>query len=85
VVVVGYIAVFIAASNGGTRHPFSDLLIGILSGVIYLVLRYFEIELPGRFSPSRRRSADRPVCLRWAKRAFCMLRMRTIGKARIQT
>ncbi len=54
VVVVGYIITFLLASNGGTHYTASQLFLGILFGVIYLILTFFDAEILGRFPHNTR-------------------------------
>ena len=56
VVVVGYIVTFTVSSNGGTQYSITQLLVGIIFGVIYLILGFFEIEI-FRCFPANRRNA----------------------------
>ena len=51
VVVVGYIITFVVASNGETSYSIPQLVLGILFGIIYLILGFFETEILGRFRP----------------------------------
>jgi signal transduction histidine kinase len=54
VVVVGYIITFLLAANGGIHYSIWQLFLGILFGVIYLVMTFFDAEILGRFSPKTR-------------------------------
>jgi signal transduction histidine kinase len=54
VVVVGYIITFLLATNGGTRYTIPQLFLGILFGVIYLILAFFDTEILGRFPHNTR-------------------------------
>ncbi len=54
VVVVGYIITFLLAANGEMHYTVSQLFLGILFGVIYLILTFFDAEILGRFSPNTR-------------------------------
>src|SRR5512139_2180605 len=54
VVVVGYIITFLLAANGGTHYTASQLFLGILFGVIYLILTFFDTEILGHFPHNTR-------------------------------
>jgi hypothetical protein len=55
VVVAGYIVPFTGASNGGTQYFVTQLLPGLIFGVIYLSLGFFEAEVLQPFSTNQRK------------------------------
>lgn len=61
VVVVGYLVTFTVASNGGTLYSATQLLLGILFGVIYLMLGFFETEILRHFSARTKNALFFPV------------------------
>ena len=61
-VVVGYIVTFTVASNGGTRYSITQLLMGIIFGVFYLIPGFFETtEFLQRFSANMRNAIFFPT------------------------
>jgi hypothetical protein len=61
VVVVGYLITFTIASNSGTRYSAQQLVLGVVFGVIYLVLGFFDAEILGHLSVARRNALFFPV------------------------
>jgi len=61
VVVVGYIVTFAEASHGGMQYSIPQLLLGIVFGVIYLTLGFFETEILRHFSPRTRNTLFFPI------------------------
>ena len=61
VVVVGYLVTFTLASSSGTRYSMPQLILGVIYGIIYLVLGFFDAEILGHFSPARRNALFFPV------------------------
>ena len=51
VVVVGYIVTFSVAAKAGTPYLIHQVILGIVFGILYLILGFFDSEILGRFSP----------------------------------
>ena len=53
-VVVGYIATFATAADGGTHFSALRVVVGVLLGISYIILGIFDVDLLGRFEENAR-------------------------------
>jgi signal transduction histidine kinase len=61
VVVVAYMVTFTVASNSGTRYSAQQLILGVVFGVVYLNLGFFDAEILRRLSPAGRNAVFFPL------------------------